>query len=151
MKLFFLSIFLFLFSASLYSKTITVTGLRAKALLAIGSATNSTGEVVNGKTDMELNYVNCEKIVDDINKEYSQTCYFSSFSDVIINSNKNEKSTLPEEFRMALKEILNNEIIVSNTQKLISVRQINCQSIGEGHTLDKLSSEQSFTCTLETE
>lgn len=137
-------------TAPVYSKTITVTGLRAKALLDIGDATQSTEGSMGGKTDMELRNVKCEKIVDDKNSIYIQKCSFSAFKDVVVSSDQEENRYTPEEFRTALREIAKNEIKVSDVKKTIDVELIKCHGAGKEHTLDGLDIEQTFKCTLTT-
>lgn len=136
------------FMAPAYSKTITVTGLRAKALMAIGDATESTEGSMGGRSDMELRNVRCEKTVDDKNEIYLQKCSFSAFKDVVVSSDQETNRYTPEEFRTALREVLKNEIQVSEVKKTIAADLIKCHGAGAGHTLDALNIEQTFKCTL---
>lgn len=143
------SLFLSLMAPA-YSKTITVTGLRAKALMAIGDATESTEGSMGGRSDMELTKIRCEKTVDDKNEIYLQKCSFSAFKDVVVSSDQETNRYTPEEFRTALREILKNEIQVSEVKKTISADLIKCHGAGAGHTLDALDIEQTFKCILVT-
>lgn len=136
------------FNSMAFAKTINVTGLRARALLAIGDQTNSTEGSMGGRTDMELRNVKCEKIVDIKKDIYVQRCSFSAFEDVVVSSDQETNRYTPEEFRTALREIAKNEVRVSDSKKTIEVKLIKCHGKGSGHTLDGLDIEQIFRCTL---
>jgi hypothetical protein len=148
MKTLILTTLMLTFTAPAFSKTITITGLRAKALIAIGDATQSTEGSMGGRIDMELRNVKCVKTVDDKFNIYLQSCSFSAFEDVVISSDQETNRYTPEEFRTALREITKNEIQVSDVKKTIDVDLIKCHGAGIGHTLDALNIEQTFKCTL---
>lgn len=150
MKSLLLAVVLLSLSTQAFSKTITVTGLRAKALMIIGDATDSTEGSMGGRSDMELRNVRCEKTVDDQNEIYLQKCSFSAFTDVVVSSDAETNRYTAEEMRTALREILGNEVLVSSVKKAIAVELIKCHGAGAGHTLDALNIEQSFKCTLVT-
>ncbi len=148
MKVLLLATFLMAVSISAYSNTIQVIGLKARALMAIGDATQSTEGSMGGKSDMELNNVKCEKIVDDKNDIYVQRCSFTAFEDVNISSDAEENRQTPEDFRSALREIVENEVKVSDVKKTIFVKQIKCHGAGFGHGLDGLDIEPTYKCTI---
>lgn len=137
-----------LFSAPLFAKTISIDGLKAKAIVDIANELNSTDAAMGGRLFAELENIECEKTVDDVKGVYLQKCSFDAFEHVEVRSDSEEHRFTAEAFRVALNDTAKNEIKVSDIKKTISVKKISCKALGLGHALDAIDIEPKYSCTL---